>query len=318
MAYRQWAIPGLPHATHMADKPSYRKKKRERIVSLFSFLSIEKQAAIDHWLRGRKQYREIRKADFVFVSPPKAGRTWLRVTLSGFFHTRFGVPENELLGFDNLHGINPGVPRIRFTDDKYVNAYTGNRDSKKDYYNSRVLLLVRDPRDIAVSNYFQWVNTVNPYKKKFNKLSARSGEVTLFEYVMDEDYGMPRTVRFLNAWQQELHKTRDHLIISYEAMRANPQKTLKKVVAFMGISASDEQIAHATEYASMENMRKIEASGSTESGSRRLMPKDVNNPNAFKARRGKVGGYRDYFSADELAVMDELVATGLSSDYGYH
>lgn len=301
----------------MADKPKYRKKKRERIVSLFSFLPLEKQAAIDHWLRGRKQYREIKNADFVFISPPKAGRTWLRVTLSGFFQARFGIPEGELLGFDNFHRVNPEVPRIRFTDDKYVSAYTGNRDSKRDYYNSRVLLLVRDPRDIAVSNYFQWVNTVNPYKKKFHKLSSRAGEVSLFEYVMDEDYGIPRTIKFLNGWQAELQKTKDHLVISYEEMRASPEQILRKVTAFMKIAADDEQIAHATEYASMENMRKIEKSGSTESGSRRLMPKDVNNPDSFKARRGKVGGYRDYFSADELAAMDALVSGGLTPEYGY-
>jgi hypothetical protein len=301
----------------MSDKPKYRKKKRERIVSLFSFLPLDKQAAIDHWLRGRKQYREIKNADFVFVSPPKAGRTWLRVTLSGFFQTRFGTPAGELLGFDNLHRINADVPRIRFTDDRYVSAYTGNRDSKRDYYNSRVLLLVRDPRDIAVSNYFQWVNTVNPYKKKFHKLCARGGEISLFEYAMDPDYGIPRTIRFLNGWQPELEKTRDHLVISYEEMRANPQATLKKVISFMNITATDEQIVYATEYASMENMRKIEKSGSTESGSRRLMPKDLKNPDAFKARRGKVGGYRDYFSAAELARIDEMVATGLSPFYGY-
>ena len=147
----------------------------------------------------------------------------------------------------------------RFTDDKYVSAYTGNRD-----------------------------------------------------------YGIPRTVRFLNAWQQELENTWDHLMISYEEMCADPDGTMKKVTAFMGTIASDEQIAHATEYASLENMRKIERSGSTGSGSRRLMPKDINNPDAFKARRGKVGGYCDYFTGKELAAMDELVASGLSPFYGYH
>jgi len=303
--------------SEMAKKQGYRKKKRERIVSLLFFLPVHKQAAVDHWLRGRKQFREIKRADFVIVSPPKCGRTWLRTTLSGFFQARFGIPQGELLGYDNFHRLNPQVPRIRFTDDRYVSDYTRHRDSKIDYYDKRVILLIRDPRDVAVSNYFQWKNTVNPYKKKFHKIPHEPDKVSVFDYAMNEDYGVPRTVRFLNAWEQELEKTKAHLLIRYEEMRADPQGVLKSIASFMEISASDDQIAQAVDYASFENMRKIEKSNDPATGSRRLMPKDLNNPESFKVRRGKVGGYRDYFSAEELAVINEFIASNLAASYGY-
>ncbi len=301
----------------MSEKKKYRMKKRERLVSMLFFLSLDQQRALDHWLRGRKQYREIRQADFVIISPPKCGRTWLRVNLSGFFHSRFGIPEGEILGFDNFHRINPEVPRIRFTDDRYVANYTRHRDSKRDYYDRRVILLIRDPRDVAVSNYFQWKNTVNPYKLRLHRIQAAPGELSLFEYAMNEDYGIPKTVRFLNAWEGELEKTRAHLLIRYEEMRADTAAVLRQVVSFMGISASDEQIAHAVTYASMENMRRLERRSDPVSGSRRLMPKDLDNPESSKVRRGKVGGYRDYFSEQELAVIDEYVASRLAPSYGY-
>lgn len=301
----------------MASAQGYRKKKRERIVSLFSFLPLEKQAALDHWLRGRKQYREIKQADFVIVSPPKCGRTWLRVTLSGFFQIRFGIPEGETLGYDNFHKMNVEVPRIRFTDDRYVSDYTRNRDSKRDYYEKRVVLLIRDPRDVAVSNYHQWKNTVNPYKKRFHKLPPDSENVSIFDYAMNQDYGIPRTVRFLNAWEKELAKTRAHLLIRYEEMRSDPQAVLRDVVSFMGISASDAQIEHAVEYASFDNMRKIEMSNDPRAGSRRLMPKDLSKTESFKVRRGKVGGYRDYFSEQQLSIIDRYIADNLAPSYGY-
>ena len=56
-------------------------------------------------------------------------------------------------------GMNAIIPRIRFTHDRYISDYTGNRDSKRDFYRKKVILLVRDPRDVAVSNYFQWISS---------------------------------------------------------------------------------------------------------------------------------------------------------------
>ena len=295
----------------------YRKKRRERIVSLFSFLPIDKQRAVDHWLRGRKQAREIRDADFVFISAPKSGRTWLRVMLSGFFQSHHGIPAGEILGYDNFHRINPAIPRIRFTDDRYVSNYTGNHDSKCDYYDKKVLILTRDPRDIAVSNYHQWKNTVNPYKIRLHKLPPDTSKVGLFEYVMNEDYGIPRTVCFYNLWQTELDKTRDHLLVRYEDMQADSAGTLRHILTFINCDASDADIGHALEYSSLENMRKIEAGNDPLSGSRRLMPKDLSNPESFKARRGKVGGYRDYFSDNELSQIEAYISANLSPAFGY-
>jgi hypothetical protein len=296
--------------------PKIRKKNREILVSLLFFLSRKQKLAVDHWLRGRKEYKEVKAADYVIVSPPKCGRTWLRLMLSRFFQVRHGLPEGELLGYDNYHKMNSAIPRIRFTHDRYIKDYTGNRDSKRDFYRKRVILLVRDPRDVAVSNYFQWINTVNPYKKELLALPERPAEVPIFEYAMMPRFGIPRTVDFLNAWAPELEKIRSHLLIRYEDMRANPVRILGNVLAFMDIQASPEELRAVVEWTSFENMRQLERNQTIESGSRRLMIKDQNNPDAFKVRRGKVGGYRDYFGERELENIDRLIVT-LPPIYGY-
>jgi alcohol sulfotransferase len=49
----------------------------------------------------------------------------------------------------------------------------------------------------------------------------------------------------------------------------------------------------------------------------RLKSGDRDNPDAFKTRRGKVGGYRDYFDDEQLAVVDKLVEEGLDPVFGY-
>jgi hypothetical protein len=296
--------------------PKIRKKNREILVSLLFFLPRKQKLAVDHWLRGRKEYKEVKTADYVIVSPPKCGRTWLRMMLSRFFQIRYGLPEGELLGYDNYHNMNPAIPRIRFTHDRYIKDYTGNRDSKRDFYQKNVILLVRDPRDVAVSNYFQWINTVNPYKKELLALPERPAEVPIFEYAMMPRFGIPRTVDFLNAWAPELEKIRSYRLIRYEDMRAEPARILGNVLAFMQIQAFPEELAQVVDRTSFENMKKLEQSQTIESGSRRLMIKDQNNPDAFKVRRGKVGGYRDYFGERELEDIDRLIAT-LPPLYGY-
>lgn len=296
--------------------PKIRKKNREILVSLLFFLSRKQKLAVDHWLRGRKEYKEVKAADFVIVSPPKCGRTWLRMMLSRFFQIRYGLPEDELLGYDNYHRLNAIIPRIRFTHDRYIKDYTGNHDSKRDFYRKNVILLVRDPRDVAVSNYFQWINTVNPYKKSLLNLPENPAEAPIFEYAMMPRFGIPRTVDFLNAWAPELEKTRSNLLIRYEDMRAEPARILGDILSFMQIHASPEEINQVVNQTSFENMKKLEQNQTIKSESRRLMIKDQNNPDAFKVRRGKVGGYLDYFSDRELQDIDRLIAT-LPRIYGY-
>jgi hypothetical protein len=301
----------------MPDKtPKLRKKNREILVSLLFFLSRKQKLAVDHWLRGRKEYKEVKAADFVIVSPPKCGRTWLRMMLSRFFQIRYGLPEDELLGYDNYHRLNAIIPRIRFTHDRYISAYTGNRDSKRDFYRKKVILLVRDPRDVAVSNYFQWISCINPYKKKLLKIPDNPEEVPIFDYVMTHQYGIPRTVAFLIAWATELGKTSDHLLIRYEDMRTDPAQVLAKILAFMGITVSPGEVEQVVELTSFENMKRLEQNQSFDSGSRRLMIKDPDNPNAYKVRRGKVGGYSDYFDEGELEEIDRLIAS-LPPMYAY-
>jgi hypothetical protein len=47
------------------------------------------------------------------------------------------------------------------------------------------------------------------------------------------------------------------------------------------------------------------------------MPKDRSNPNSYKVRRGKAGGYRDDFDAAQLRQIDRLVDATLDPLYGY-
>ncbi len=47
------------------------------------------------------------------------------------------------------------------------------------------------------------------------------------------------------------------------------------------------------------------------------MPGNRANPDSFKVRRAKVGGYRDYFTDEQLARIDAMVDQELLPVIGY-
>ena len=47
------------------------------------------------------------------------------------------------------------------------------------------------------------------------------------------------------------------------------------------------------------------------------MAGDKGNPDSFKVRRAKVGGWRDYFDDEQVAAIDARVRASLSPIYGY-
>ncbi|HEX2478770.1 MAG TPA: sulfotransferase domain-containing protein, partial [Geminicoccaceae bacterium] len=86
---------------------------------------------------------------------------------------------------------------------------------------------------------------------------------------------------------------------------------------FLGTPATKAQIADAVEFASYDNMKRMEQQQVFWLSGGRLVPKDRSNPDSYKVRRGKVAGYRDDFDPAQLAAIDALVETGLDPLYGY-
>jgi len=61
-------------------------------------------------------------------------------------------------------------------------------------------------------------------------------------------------------------------------------------------------------------MKKMEAAGAFDS--KILQPGDVRDPESFKVRRGKVGGYREYLLSDDQAYAADAL-TKLDPRFGY-
>ena len=269
-------------------------------------------------LRGVEQFDKLQKADIVVVSFGKSGRTWLRVMISHLFRVMYKLPENALLGFDNFHNLNRAVPKIFFTHDNYIKDFTGDFTSKEPFYNKRVILLARDPRDVAVSQFFQWKFRIKPTKVAINNYPPMGTDISLFDFITGDNGGSMRAVSdYLNLWANESDKVSHFHLLRYEDLRAEPHRELRQLLEFMQVDASEEHVNAAVEYSAYENMKKMESKQQFRLAGGRMMPRDKDNPNSYKVRRAKVGGYRDYFSDEEVAAIDAHLADTLDPLFQY-
>jgi len=264
-------------------------------------------------LRGWLEQQRLDRADYAVVSFGKSGRTWLRVMISRIYQRRHGLSE-ELIEYSNYHRANPTLPRVLFTHDNYLRDYTGHGGDKAAFAGKPVLLLVRHPADITMSQYFQWKHRMRPHKVLLNQYPPVDDSVTPFDFMMGSS-GLPKVNAWLNEWAGAVASLRSTLMVRYEDMRTNTLGELRRIADFMDMKATDEEISDAVEWAKFENMKQRETEAA--SSSDRLRAGDVSNPDSFKTRRAKVGGWQDYFDDVEVEAIADVIDRTLDPSFGY-
>ena len=73
---------------------------------------------------------------------------------------------------------------------------------------------------------------------------------------------------------------------------------------------TDADLKDCVAFASVENMRKLEEKRTFWLAGSRMRPGDKSNPDSFKVRRAKVGGYRDYFDEHQLVEIGNQLPVG--------
>ena len=252
-------------------------------------------------------------SDAAIVSYEKSGRTWLRVMLSRYYQLQYNLPRDRLLNFDKLHRLEPKVPIVFFTHDRGTGEDAIPWEKNAVHNNSPYILLVRDPRDVAVSYYFQWQYRMKKTEKWISGLPH--GDMSMFDFMMSEDAGLPPVIRFMNRWHENLSRIPNLSLFRYEDLRADAEAALLKILRLLNESPDVARVKKVVEYAEFDKMKEREQTGQVRDS--RLAPGDPQNPNSFKARRAKIGGYRDYFDEEEIRQIDKIVLDTLHHGYGY-
>jgi hypothetical protein len=261
-----------------------------------------------NWNLSPKKLRQYREADVLVLSVGKSGRTWLRVLLNKYLSLHFDVP----FGIGELHARNPAIPLVRFDhelwshycDARWIDRLLGSNIVPAALLRQkRVVVVYRDPRDVVVSLHFHKT-----------RRSRRRMDVDLSAFIRDPHYGVANIVRVMNLWRQRLEGHPHSRWLRYEDMKADARRELSGLAAFIGLEVKPELVDEAVKFSEFENMKKMEANN--EFGGAILQARDVSDPDSFKVREGRVGGYMKHFGAADLRFLDEAVAR-LDPFFGY-
>ena len=260
--------------------------------------------------------------DAFLLSYPKCGRTWLTLQVARAIQQHFHVDVPNILKLSVMADKCRDIPYIRVTHDDQPHRKRPNEltRSKSKYAGRKVIFMVRDPRDVLVSYYFHkskreperdfWF-----FQKKRKETHSRF-KGTLSEFLDVQIGGFDTILEYYNIWAENRTVPKDFLIVKYEDMHADPKAVLRRVLDFLGLSAiTDAEIAEAVEYASFQNMQKLEAGKQMQSY--KLKPGNINDADSFKVRKGKVGGYANNLKPEEIELLNRKMAERLTPLYGY-
>jgi hypothetical protein len=262
----------------------------------------------------RKHVHQQRHADVLVISHTKSGRTWLRIMISHLYHLAYGTPATEIIDFDNLHRLNPAIPSIYFNRDTRVPTFAGGSGYAQAPTDRKTLFLVRDPRDVAVSFHFHVRNRASERELLRKGITQQAKSLPLFDFVTDPELGIPRVISHYNRWHAEMQDMPHALVVRYEELHTDPVDTLARVMRFIDRDFEREQLAGAVAFASFDSLSRKEKTGFFNSG--RMQPTNPEDAGSRKVRRGKVGGYRDYFTAEQNTAIDALL-NRLHPSFGY-
>ncbi len=260
-----------------------------------------------------------RNTDAYLLSYPKCGRTWLRLMLGRAISCHFALPEDEdTLFLRDARKLPSGVPRITVVHDDrpMLKAPHELEENKSRYRNKKVIFLVRDPRDVIVSSYFEMSKRGhmfgdNPYESR-----QAVFEGSLSEFINGSIGGFDTILKYYNIWAQSRHLPKGFLLVRYEDMRTDAHGQLRRVLDFLGLAAVEQStISEAVQYASFDNMRKMEAESRFQTGI--LNPADEADRDSYKTRKGKIHGFFDHLSQDEIILLNKKMQEQLSDFFGY-
>lgn len=298
--------------------------KKGLILAPTAILPARWRVAARRPLLARLEVEKARRTGLLVIGHPKSGNTWLRVQLSRVYQMRHGLPGSVIVTSDELHRRHPAIPRISATNAWYsyeraVGDLLAPDAAPNEVREKPIVFLARNPIDIAVSWYFQV--TRRQSRAKFELINhdlphpIDRTTIQMWEFVRESDIGLLSLIDYLNHWEEAIRHLPRAIRVRYEDLRADPARELRRVGELMGGRFSDAEIAEAVAFGSYDNLKKLESEGFFRQ--KGLRPGVKGDPESHKVRRAKVGGYRDYFTPEQIAELEALVAGRLAPSLGY-
>jgi len=233
--------------------------------------------------------------DIFLVSYPKSGNTWTRFLLGNLMNP------DESITFANVERKVPDIyAESKLTLKKTPRPRILKSHECFDPRYHRVIYIVRDPRDVALSAYhydrkgrnipdeFPIDTYITTRFMKTDEYFGTWGEhagswlvnsKNIFQ-ISRLDNGFMGTVgswgENVMSWLGARGHDREFLLVRYEDLIEDAQREMTRISEFLGlVNISAEQIAKAVELSSAENMKKLEAAQSDQWVTTKQSRKDI-------------------------------------------
>jgi hypothetical protein len=280
------------------DKPADGSTLRRWLTPMWRrlwwlFLRAERKIPALKQLRLRFRRYE---SEVYFISFPKSGRTWVRFVLGRAIQRRFRLSEDrKLVLVPKLYRRATGL-KIKISHDSGARLDAGYSGTDKSRYaGKRVFFLTRDIRDTLVSYYHHRLDR------------NREIQMTVSEYVRSDIYGARKIALFYKAWHDNQHLPSTFLRVRYEDLRQEPLRGMRLIADFLLLGYIEDGILRTAcgegDFAKMQALeRKNEIVILQRGGDASKLPE-----NATRVRKGKVGGYHEELSEEDITFIDRVV-----------
>lgn len=243
------------------------------------------------------------KKVFYFVSFPKSGRTWVRLFLNYYFFlcNPFSVTSRDDLSYYRT------IPIINYTHGQYKNMDLKKiKANIRRMSNKQVIFMIRDPRDIFISYYFQLTKRKDPAKRFYAALDLPAIDwksIPIGELLVHPYFGINWIIQHMNLWYGAVHRFKRSHLIQYEKIKINPEPEFRKIIHFIFPKRINQAALDKAIFETKFNKMKTNEKNRLYTDDQ-LSPQTWEDEDSYKVRRGKVGGYKDYLSEYEIQYIN--------------
>ena len=243
-------------------------------------------------------------SDVVCMSVPKSGRTWLRNIVGKILCDLDGVPFSQ----ERIQRCGELSTDFYFSHSFWITMTEKNRWKRLGHTmpksigdKKHFLLLVRDPRDVVVSMYYHFKYRANIY------------DGTISDFISHENWGIKKIVDCMIYSHKYVEEHHDKsIVIRFEDLKVDTVSEVERIIdVLLPNNVNRRLISAAVDFCSIENMKKREQYSKSD-----IFRQANDNPNSAKVRKGKIGGYKEEFSASECSFLDKEVER-LQKMFGY-
>jgi hypothetical protein len=239
--------------------------------------------------------------DIFLVGYVRSGSTWCRFLFGNYIH------QEEAVTFANLDDL---VPSIYSWPDRILRQRPRILKSH-EYFDPRypkVIYIVRDPRDVAVSFYFYNLKVrVLPDGYPMEDFVKRFVAATIVDYA-DRFGNWEENVM---SWVRMRKGNENFCLVRYEDLLSDPVGELKRASLMLGIEPTPERIERAIKLSSAQHMHSLEKL----QWNKWMTTKDTRQDIPF-VREAKSGGWRERLSEASVRIIEEAWGTSMQ-ELGY-